>query len=100
MALLEAKVLALVVSAVIEQVSEQAVDESEKALSAQVRSWLGRHPQKLAIQTALVRTEARFAKAHAAAGGLSRLEEPSDGSVAGAIHRPRLGVRLPEGRSL
>jgi hypothetical protein len=62
--LVEGGVLALIVAKVIEHVSEQVVDGGESAFAEQVRSWLGRDPQRLALSTALVRTEARFATAY------------------------------------
>ena len=62
MPLLEGSVVALVVSKIIEDVTDQAVAEGEAAVTGHVRSWLGRDRQTLAIKIALVRTEVRFAQ--------------------------------------
>lgn len=60
MPIVEAAV-ALVVAKVLDHLANETIKASGTRSAKRVRGWLNRDPQKLAIQLALARTEARFA---------------------------------------
>jgi hypothetical protein len=57
-------VLGFVASKVLDHLANETISSTGRAASDRVRTWLGRDPQKLAVEVALAQTEARFAEAH------------------------------------
>ena len=63
MPLAEAAVV-FVTTKVLDYVANETIAAGGMASSERVRSWLGRDPQRLAVEVALARTELRFAESY------------------------------------